>query len=96
MTSEEFWNLTNKYMSEPYYPRKAVTNAFDSATIIESNRCAEICEQLWRIKGPQYLTYRGITFEPNHSFDSDRDMYIKGWLDATKACASSIRGKEPI
>ena len=59
----------------------------------ESNKCAEICDQLWRDKAlPQGLTFHGVPFEFTGTFDRDKDMYREGWLAACKACASSIRG----
>ena len=63
----------------------------------ETSRCAEICDQLWRDKAlPQGLTWRGVPIEFTGTFDYYQDVYRDGWLAACKACASSIRGKEPI
>ena len=57
------------------------------------NRCAEICEQIWRSKAPlTNLTFHGVPIEFSSTFDYYQDMYTKGWLDACKECASTIRG----
>ena len=56
----------------------------------ETNRCAEICDQFWRDKAPPTnFTYHGVAIDFT-------DSYTQGWIDACKACASVIRGKEPI
>ena len=62
----------------------------------ESNKCAEICDQLWCDKAPPTnLTFHGAPIEFTGTFNYYQDMYTKGWLDATKACASTIRGVKP-
>ena len=92
LTFKEYWG---EEIPIHDYSEIVVKNAWETATLIEGNRCVEICDQLWRDKAlPTNLTFNGTPIEFTGTFDYYQDVYRKGWLDACKECALVIRGKE--